>query len=227
MECQQPPALTEDQLSAILDDAPAPELRRHLERCPACAARLMSARRIESALRSSLLHWDCPSAQQLTDYALGRPAAAQVQQHLLACPVCAAEVADLRRSLPPALAPAPLRPALRPIVARFLAVGPAVAVRGRSAGPLLAEAGPVTVVLELRPAGQGEATLLGQVLADAQAAWAGAVVEVRQASAVRAVTVLDEQGGFRCALAAGEPAQIMITPEDEAPVLIEHLPVAG
>ena len=80
MECSSPPPLTDDQLSAALDQTAVPDVIDHLASCASCAERLAAAQQAEQSLRSALYRWDCPAPQTLADYHLGRPSAEE-QRH--------------------------------------------------------------------------------------------------------------------------------------------------
>ena len=98
MECSSPPPLTDDHISAALDETAVPDVIDHLARCPACAARLEDARRVEYTLRSNLYRWDCPSPQRLAEYHLGNIAADEQRafaRHLEQCASCSEEIGEL------------------------------------------------------------------------------------------------------------------------------------
>src|SRR5579859_2535664 len=102
MDCTMPPPLSEDQLSALLDDTTDAALQDHLTHCPFCSARLAEARRFDARLRRSLARFDCPSAGQLGDYALGLLDAGdhrRVLLHLNECAVCQEELATAQAFL--------------------------------------------------------------------------------------------------------------------------------
>ena len=75
MECSSPPPLTDDQLSAALEQNAAPDVIDHLASCASCAARLDAAQQAEQSLRSALYRWDCPAPQTLAEYHVGRTSA--------------------------------------------------------------------------------------------------------------------------------------------------------
>src|SRR5438045_503932 len=98
MECSSPPPLTDDQLSAALDQAAAPDVIGHLASCASCAARLDAAQQAEQSLRSAMYRWDCPAPQALADYHIGRPSAEEqraIVRHLETCARCSEELAEL------------------------------------------------------------------------------------------------------------------------------------
>jgi hypothetical protein len=224
MECSSPPPLTDDQLSAAIDDSAEPSVIEHLARCASCTARLASARQAERTLRTSLYRWDCPSPQALADYHLGRAGAEEeraIRLHLPQCALCSEEIETLRLFLlaeEPAPSPAP-RP--RPVagapargwsLARLLPRAAAPALRGAAAGPLMFEAdGGVTIFLDVQPTATDQVALHGQLVADDQELWAGALVEIRQGGAARAAATVDDLGGFSCEPLPALPTEMRIT----------------
>src|SRR5689334_6461597 len=98
MQCSEPPALTDDQISAALDGASEPGVRDHLARCTSCARRLQQAQQIEQGLHRRLLRWDCPAPLELADYQLRRASpdeARAIELHLAGCARCRDELAEL------------------------------------------------------------------------------------------------------------------------------------
>jgi hypothetical protein len=234
MICSLPPALTDEQLFAALDETADPAVLAHLAGCPSCAARLERARKPDRDLVDRLYRWDCPPAQQLADYYLGLAASEQAQNiemHLAQCPGCAAEVAQLRRflaaaGLPAALAQAvPKRPIRAGLVARLRPAshGGAPAVRGAGHSSLVAEADGLTIYLEVQPAGDAQVMLLGQLMADDPDAWAGGLVELRQAGVLQATAALDDMGGWMCGPFPAGLAELRIAGEDGRFVTLEQV----
>lgn len=238
MECTQPPALTEDQLTAALDGEAASEVLQHLERCPGCSGRLQRAGQLESALRAGLWRWECPSPQALGDYhlqLLHTDQRAAVARHLDTCPHCAAELADLRAFLAagpaPAARPRPFRlPRLpRPgeLVAALVPQTPVMALRGSSAGQVTARASGIAIFLEFQPAASGF-ELTGQIIAEKkQDEWVGALAELRQADALICTATLDEFSEFKCALPTAEPATLRIRAHTGRVVVLDGLDLQG
>jgi hypothetical protein len=94
-----PPELTEDELSAILDGEADDRLLAHVRDCPYCAARLEEAGDMEWLLSTALYRGDCPDVTALQAYANGSldaAAVAAVAAHLDLCPYCQRDLASLR-----------------------------------------------------------------------------------------------------------------------------------
>lgn len=238
MECSFPPPPNEDQLSAALDGDAAEN--DHFERCPACAARLRLALDIEGKLVNELYRADCPSSQQLGDYHLGMLGQSNeryIERHLNMCALCHSELEELRVYLtagvpaPKAVAvPAPER--RRPSrgqwaeqLARLVPRTPGLALRGAAGGPLLAEAGGTTLIVDVQPAGNG-VTLIGQVVSDDPDRWTGALVELRRDGALLAAAGVDDLGSFTFGVEPGT-ATLRVTPEHGAAIVLENVELTG
>jgi hypothetical protein len=230
MECSLPPALTDDQISAALDQAATPDVTEHLARCPSCAARLEQARSAERALYANLFRWDCPSPQILAEYHLGSIAAEQqraIARHLEQCVHCTEEIGELvlfMRDEAPIVEPA--APARRPpsrgwSLGRLLPRAPALALRGGAAEPLMFEADDgVAIFLEVRPVAGGLAELHGQLVADEQDRWIGALIEIRQAGALRATATIDDLGTFQTPALPMQPSELRLMCADGRALLL-------
>ena len=239
MECSSPPPLTDDQLSAALDQAATPDVIDHLANCASCAARLDAARRAEQSLRSALYRWDCPTPQTLADYHVGRASADQqraIIRHLETCARCSEEMAELvlfmRDEVPLAAPAAPIavrRPASRGwTLAGLLPRAAAPALRGSAGGPLMFETNDgVTIFLELQPVADGQVELRGQLVDDDQDGWAGALVELRQAGMLRATAAIDDLGTFGVAALPAQPSELRISRADGRALLLPEFELAS
>lgn len=215
MDCYAPPPLSDDQISSVLDGLAGPELLTHLAACAGCAARLASARTLERRVAARLYRWDCPPPDRLAEHERGRLGPEQshaITAHLAVCVRCSRELADLRALLAADSPPEVLRPTPAPRLpaaaqrhsARQLPRQPGAALRGAGDGPIMAEADGATIFLDIQPGSPGQVLLQGQLVADDQASWAGALVELRQAGLLVATAFVDDLGSFWCpALPAG------------------------
>jgi hypothetical protein len=57
-------------------------------------------------------------------------------------------------------------------------------------------------------------TLIGQLMADEQDSWAGALVVLRQAGVLQATATLDDLGGWNCGPLPAGMSELQITCED-------------
>jgi hypothetical protein len=204
MDCRFPPPLTDDELIAALDGDAA--IQHHLAQCPDCAARLAKLRRTEQRFKQTLFRWDCPPSQELGDYhfRLVSPDREQsIADHLKNCVRCQDELAEMSRFLeaeaPPIqsrVAPEQSRSRRRDWVAQLLPPSLAPAIRGDSSGPIVAQAGEVTLFLVVEPSAQGP-VLTGQLAAEDVHLWVGALVEIRQHKMLQSIAFIDEWGSFR------------------------------
>lgn len=91
----------EELLGVAYDEEALPdEKREHLDQCEACQQRLAAYRRINSRLFSKLYRSACPGAVELNYYCLGGLAQEEriaIASHVLDCPACADDVAEIRR----------------------------------------------------------------------------------------------------------------------------------
>jgi anti-sigma factor RsiW len=235
MECSSPPPLSDDAISAILDGLADPSALSHVSACPSCAARLRDAQQAEGRLHARLRRFDCPPPDRLGEYHFGMlPADAEraTRAHLAACLRCQEELEQLRVFMladdpealpanppaPRALRPERRAPRLRELVARLLPA-PALALRGAASRTRAYEAGDVTVLVTVEPS-SGGALLVGQLLADDEEQWAGALIEARQGGALVATAALDELAMFRVGPLVAAPADLRIVSPAGASIAI-------
>ena len=144
-----------------------------------------------------------------------------------------AELVLFMRDEAPIAAPAEPSPARRPVsrgwsLARLLPRVPALALRGAAGAPLMFETdNGVTIFLEIQPAGDGNAELRGQLVADDQDGWAGALIELRQAGTLGATAVIDDMGTFRVGALPTQPTELRITRADGRALLLPEFELAS
>ena len=143
-ECIQPGAITDDDLIAHAANEAPRRVRDHVRACPRCATLAAEYGRADERLGRLLFRLDCPSAQELGEYALSllpESIHRRIGLHLTRCPHCEAELASARGFLDtptlveagsPGVVSALVR--LRRVVAELLAppARPAAALRGRA-----------------------------------------------------------------------------------------------
>ncbi|MBA3943861.1 MAG: zf-HC2 domain-containing protein [Herpetosiphonaceae bacterium] len=240
MPCSVPPPLSADQISVLIDGTATPEEHTHLSQCPYCSERLAQARALEQRLVTTLKRWDCPSTQQLGEYHLGVLSAVEervVRRHLEECALCKAEVEELRQFL--ATAPDEqeqpqmiLVPKTRPhtfgeVIARLIPQRSSLALRGSSREPIVAEADGTTVIVEIERTPNEQIVIVGQIAADEQDGWTGALVEVRQADLLMATARVDDLGGWQCGPLPIAPSTLRITPKEGNSIILPALILAS
>ena len=199
MNCVSPPALDDRQLLGSLDGEDVSQVAIHLAHCSYCRAKAVQLGRLQNQLTARLYRLDCPTPVELGDYQLGLLPIEQkrsVAAHLVECPHCASEYAQLKTYLSE-LAPSAetgLLDRARVLVARLVDGGkdalqprtgglaPAFAMlRGDMQGPITLEADGILIMLVAQPAEDALSTVLGQIAADEQDLWTEASVELWQA----------------------------------------------
>lgn len=177
----------EELLRHVLDEDPlSTEVQEHLANCSICQQRLADYAQTNRFLLSKLYRTQCPSATQLNFYCasgiLSIDETLRIAEHLKECPLCYAEVADIRailRDFNPfpeedagALAALRTIPKLvRRIIASLVTDKPQLAVRGlagqgQSGWPRQYRAEQVNISLHLSRATNGDIMLLGLFTSD-------------------------------------------------------------
>jgi anti-sigma factor RsiW len=243
MTCVSPPELGESELLAYLDGEADRRVTEHLEGCPYCRERAERLARLQYHLTGRLYRSSCPPPIEIGEYHLGLlppDRASAVAQHLLDCPHCRrerAQLADFMESLAPDLEFSPAE-RVKVLVARLVG-GPAeagapqppvlvpvpVGLRGEEGGPFLYQAGDVQIAIEIQEdADRPEhRALLGLVTGiDA----GGSQVSLWQADKLVRTVEVDEAGNFYVAGLAGGSYELFLTsPELEVEVHVQELPV--
>ncbi len=231
MKCNAP--LTDEQIEALLDGYTDPALTDHIANCASCAERFTQAETFETALKKRLYRWDCPSSDTLADYDMNLLTASEhhrVTKHLETCPYCQSEIQDLRTFLnderqPQAYATsATTNPKTRyESIAHINRQAPSTALRGKISGPIMAQTDSgITLFLEI----QSEATqtaLVGQIVAEYQQDWEGALVKVFQDGQMQGAGKVSDMGDFRCKLADTTPITLEISAENKQTIIVENL----
>ena len=90
----------EEVFTLALDTTDLPEdIRHHVEQCELCKHDLMNYQQINQALLFALYRKECPESMALSAYAanmLPRDEQIAIQLHLRVCPLCTAEVDEVR-----------------------------------------------------------------------------------------------------------------------------------
>lgn len=201
--------LDDKQLLAFLDGEADQEIVSHLKACIYCRRRAEKLDRFQKRLTARLYRHTCPSATELGQYHLRLLSASQmlvIGQHLRECPNCARELAELESFLSDQASnpQGSLLGWAKVLVARlvnteeFTSMSAPAALRGEAKGPITFAADGITIVLDVRPATAGRVNILGQIAADDQDNWTGALVELRKDSLLQISSTVDDLGSFRC-----------------------------
>lgn len=104
MKCQNPLSFfnNEEMFTRVLDTTQdlSDDVRFHLEQCELCQNDLMHYKQVNQKLLSSLYRKQCPTSMVLSAYAtnmLEPDEQLPIQVHLCMCPLCTAEVDEVRR----------------------------------------------------------------------------------------------------------------------------------
>ena len=95
----------EELLSFALDgEALSTEAQNHIEGCETCQQRLATYRQANTFLLSHLYRSECPTGEELSMYCatydfLPEEKRIRIANHILDCPLCAAEAVDTRQFL--------------------------------------------------------------------------------------------------------------------------------
>jgi hypothetical protein len=233
MTCVSPPELDSRELLTYIDAEAEPQVVAHLEQCEYCREKAHRLAHLQERLTSRLYRLTCPSPAELGKYHLdflARDHIAEVARHLVDCPHCTRELAQLKDflgELTPDLAFSPLR-RIRVLVAELIgrasemgmpgssAPAPAYAgLRGEDEGPYLYQADGAQIIVEIQDeaGGQNRKVLLGLVTGvDPQALQ----VHLWEADQLVTTVTVDELGTFVIPnLTPGTYELILSSPEME------------
>jgi hypothetical protein len=225
MNCIFPPELDEKKLLAYLDGVADHETESHLEQCEYCREKAKALAVLQKRLAARLYRIDCPSPMELGEFHLRMVPAAQalvIAQHVRECPHCTRELAQLKDFLSQTRNEDLLGKA-KILIAKLIGTTPSegspsmpspVALRGEAKGPIVLEADGIVITLDIQTAAQGQASVLGQVAADDQNRWTGALVELSRVDAPTITIALDDLGAFRYEEVRPGSIQITITSSD-------------
>ena len=230
--CVFPPELDDKQLLLYLDSKADKETLSHLERCAYCREKAKTLDRLQKRLTTRLYRITCPSPIELGEYHLRILPDSQIlviAQHLRECPHCTQEVAQLEGFLSDL---APIREdsllgKAKVLLAQLVGgqgefdSAPVVpALRGEAKGPLTFEVDGVVIILDIQPTNRGVVNILGQVAADHQEEWTGALVESRQGGKLEFSATVDDLGAFRSEGVIPGPKELRITPKGGSVVVV-------
>jgi anti-sigma factor RsiW len=227
------PVITPEAILAYLDGEELPHVAAYLQTSPEGATLAAQYQALQGNLARVLYRHDCPTTQQLGDYALRLPASADqvaIAAHVTTCPLCTGELAQVRAFLAIEADPPPLSigERARRLVATLLdapPLGAGAALRGGESGSTLtfrAEGFTITVD-DFATGRRGYRSLVGLVEWPAPAP-GDATVLLFAADGARRDEAIDETGNFVFDdLAAGEYRLEVLVGEDT--VVIDGLRV--
>jgi len=229
INCTFPPELDDKQLLVYLDGDADRETLSHLQGCICCRIKAENLDRFQKRLTARLYRHTCPSTMELGEYHLHLLSAALmlvVAQHLRECPHCARELAQLESFLSDQWQNSQdsLLGRVKVLIARlvsteeFTSLPTSSALRGEAKGPITFAADGITIVLDVQPAASGRVNILGQVAADDQDNWTGALVKLRKEAQLQISSTVDDLGAFRC--------EGVIPGEQELEILLKNGSVA-
>lgn len=176
----------EELLRYVLDNDPLTrEQRAHVEQCTICQERIESYKSTNSFLLSKLYRTQCPSTDELNMFCaqnmLSTEAIFRIDTHIRQCPLCAVEVADIKRMLTafnpfpqpevasPLAAIRTLPTQLKRIIASFVDQKPQLVTRSEpstTGWPRQYRAETINISLHLSRSSTGEMMLLGLFTSD-------------------------------------------------------------
>jgi hypothetical protein len=229
MKCITSPALDNVEIATYVDGEADEAVIAHIQQCPFCSERARQWTLLQNRLRKQSYRVNCPTPMQLGDYHLGllpSPQALVVSGHLMECLLCKREVTVLEDFLNSLAPESGLLGAAKVLVARLMGSqtenGLAPALRGEAKGPLTFEVDGIVIVLDVQPAKAGKFDILGQVAADDQEKWTGALVEIRQDNELHFSATVDDLGAFRSEGIGPGSKELRITPKDISPILVSN-----
>lgn len=233
INCTFPPELDDRQLLAYLDGESDEKAISHILGCAYCRQKAEELGALQKHLITRLYRLDCPSSIELGEYHLHLLSASQmlvISQHVRECPHCTREIAQLESFLnDQTFKPeGNLLGQVKLLLARLVGSGDtaltpaAPALRGEGKGPLTFAADGIIIVLDVQPGATGTLNILGQIAADDQAGWTGALVELRRNSLLQISTTVDDLGAFRCEGIRPGQQELRIIPKNGSIVVMSY-----
>ena len=232
MNCISSPALDDTQILSFIEGEADDAVVAHIKECPYCSEKARRWASLQNRLKKRSYRVTCPNPIELGDYHMGLLSDSQklaVAQHVRECPLCRQEVAILEDFLTSQAPESSLLGAAKVLIARLMSgqseSGLAPALRGEAKGPLTYEADGLVIVLDIQPANDEKVDILGQVAADDQDRWTGALVELRQANQLECSTTIDDLGAFRCEGVTPGKQVLRLIPKSGSPVVVSNLEI--
>jgi hypothetical protein len=230
MKCITSPALDNVEIAMYVDGEAEEAVVAHINECPYCRERARQWTRLQTRLKQRSYRVNCPTPMELGEYHLGYLAAPQalvVSAHLRGCLLCQGEVTVLENFLTGIGPEISLLGAVKVLIARLIdaqaETGLAPALRGEAKGPLTFEANGIVIVLDVQPTREGKFDVLGQLAADDQDQWTGALAELRQGDWLEYSTTVDDLGAFSSDGVEPGSKELRIIPKDGPRIVVLNL----
>jgi hypothetical protein len=230
MKCISSPALDDTQIVSFMEGEADDAVVAHIKECPYCREKARKWTRLQNRLKKQSYRVTCPTPMELGDYHLGFLSDSQklvVAQHVRECLLCQQEVAILENFLSSLAPESNLLGAAKVLIARLMGTGMdsglAPALRGEAKGPLTFEADGLVIVLDIQPGNEGRFNILGQVAADDQDQWTGALVELRRDDQLQCSAMIDDLGAFQCEGMMAGKQELRLTPASGSPVVVSNV----
>jgi hypothetical protein len=235
MNCITSPALDDTEIAKYVDGEADEAVVAHIAECLFCREKASRWAVLQNRLKKQLYRVSCPSPIELGDYHLGLLPAPQklvIAQHVRECSLCRREVAELDAFLTEPGPHTSLFGAVKVLVAQLMnqdenGYRPAsMALRGKAKGPLTFGADGIIVILEIEPGSEGKAKILGQVAAEDQDQWIGALAELRQGHKLQFSTTVDDLGAFRFEGVWPGTQKLRIVSKDSSLIVVSNFEVS-
>ncbi|RPJ21819.1 MAG: hypothetical protein EHM33_25120 [Chloroflexi bacterium] len=100
------------------------------------------------------------------------------------------------------------------------------ALRGGAKGPLTLEADGIVIVLDIQSTSEGRVNILGQVAAEDQERWNGALVELRGGGELQFSATTDDLGAFRPEGVMPGSKELRIIPKDSSFIVVANFEIS-
>lgn len=235
-QCISPPELDDRQLLLYLDSKADQEVVSHLERCGYCLEKANALADLQNQLTSRLYRITCPSPMELGEYHLHMLPASEmlmIRHHLSECPHCTRELAQVEAFFLSDLAAmeTSLFGQAKVLIARLVSnlgePGQTVAaLRGEAKGPITLQADGMVIVLDVQPSQEGKVNILGQVAADDQDQWTGALIELDHGGELEFSATVDDLGAFYLEDIIPGSKELRITSNDRSIRVVSNFEVS-
>ena len=228
MKCITSPALDDTQIVSFIEGEADDGVVAHIKECPYCSEKARQWTHLQNRLKKQSYRVTCPTPMELGDYHLGFLSGSEklvVAQHVRECLLCGQEVATLENFLSSLAPESSLLGAAKVLIARLMDAPAASALRGEVKGPLTFEANGIVIVLDIQPRNERSFDMLGQVAADDQDQWTGALVELRKDGQLECSTTIDDLGAFQCEGMLAGKQELRIVPSGGSPVVVTNLEI--